>query len=45
MLAEVRRQATAGSIAILDLAFEEAMRFLNGEQYDHVADQFRELGA
>jgi hypothetical protein len=31
------------TVLILDVAFKEAMKFLDENQYDHVARQFREL--
>lgn len=31
------------NVDIVDLAFDEAMSFLDGEQYDHLARQVREL--
>ena len=31
------------TVKVLDVAFKEAMGFLNEDQYDHMADQVREL--
>lgn len=33
------------NVRLLDLAFEEAKGFLDDEQYDHLADQVKELAA